>query len=194
MQYLGLLGPKLKISVVYTPGSGGGAMPTGLKETSSLIVISASVTQSALGAFTDEQVSLQLNPLDNEVFIIYGIDIDAQAPSLVPGAQTLVTASVSSTSRTTVGSLADNNVLASTRIDTQDSGVTAVTNQFSSDSAPGTQLDYIGILATNDFFVNIDAGANNLTPRFANARLWGVRAKASSSIYAALVQSELLSQ
>jgi hypothetical protein len=169
-------------------------MPTGLKPTSSLIVISASVTQSALGAFTAEQVSLQLNPLDNEVFVIYGIDIDAQAPSLIAGQQTLNTASVSTTSRTSVGSIGDNNVLANARIDTQDVGGSAVTNQYSSDSAPGTMLEYIGILATNDFFLNIDAGANNLSPRVANCRIWGVRSRASSSIYAALVQSELLSQ
>ena len=168
-------------------------MPRGLKETSSLITISASVTETAPGTFTTNKVDLQLNPLDNEVFIIYGIDIDAQAPSLIPGASTLNTVSISTVARTSVGGISNNNVLAAARIETQDSGVTAVTNQYSSDSAPATQLEYLGILATNDFFVNILGSAANLTARFGAVRLFGVRARADSSIYAALVQSELLS-
>ena len=52
-------------------------MPKGLKETSSLIAISAKVTETAANTFTSQRVDLQLNPLDNEVFIVYAIDLDA---------------------------------------------------------------------------------------------------------------------
>ena len=55
-------------------------MPKGLKETSSLITISSQVTESAANTFTSQQVDLQLNPLDNEVFIVYAIDLDLQQP------------------------------------------------------------------------------------------------------------------
>jgi hypothetical protein len=168
-------------------------MPTGLKETSSLIVISQGLTESAVGTFTSERVALQLNPLDNEVFIIYGIDIDAEAPDLVTGIETRSLASVSTVQRTSVGAISASNVLASARIATQSDGVSSVTNEYKSDSAPGTQLEYVGILATNDFYLNI-LGQGNVGTKFAACRLWGVRARASSSIYAALVQSELLSQ
>jgi len=168
-------------------------MPRGLKETSSLITISASATETAPGTFTSEKVDLQLNPLDNEVFIVYGIDIDTQAPSLITGATTLSTASISTVARTSVGGISNNNVMAAARIETQDSGVTAVTNQYASDSAPSTQLEYLSVIATNDFYINILGSAANLTSRFAAVRLFGVRARADSSIYAALVQSELLS-
>jgi hypothetical protein len=167
-------------------------MPRGLKETSSLITISASVTESAAGVFTSNKVDLQLNPLDNEVFIIYSIDINAEAPDLVTGIETRTLASVSSVERTSVGDISGNNVLASARIATQSDGVSAVTNEYQSDSVPATQLDYIAVLATNDFYVNI-LGQGNVGTKFVSCRLFGVRARADSSIYAALVQSELLS-
>jgi len=167
-------------------------MPKGLKETSSLITISSIVAESAASTFTSERVDLQLNPLDNEVFVVYGIDIDASPPDLVPGATTQVNASVSTTARTSVGGINSSNVLANAKITTQDNGVTAITNEFSSDSAPSSQLEYLAIIATNDFFLNI-IGANNAGVKAASARLYGVRARADSSVYAALVQSELLS-
>jgi len=168
-------------------------MPKGLKETSSIIVISASVEETAPNTFTSAQVDLQLNPLDNEVFIVYGIDLDLEAPDLVAGAVTLSQGSVSTTARTSVGSLASSNVLAQSRIETQDNGVSAVTNQYSSDSAPSTMLEYLGIIATNDFFLNVQGSAANPSPMNLNARIYGVRARADANIFSALVQSELLS-
>lgn len=167
-------------------------MPKGLKETSQIITISASVTETAANTFTTQQVDLQLNPLDNEVFVVYAIDLDVEAPDLVAGADTVTRASLSTTARTSVGGLADSNVLAAGRIETQEFGGAAVTNEFKSDSAPSTQLEYLGIIATNDFFINI-IGQANTSAKLLNARIYGVRARADSSVYAALVQSELLS-
>ncbi len=167
-------------------------MPRGLKETSSIIAISASVEETAANTFTSAQVDLQLNPLDNEVFVVYGVDLDTQEPELIPGSASSVRTSLSTTRRTSVGGLADANVMAAGRIVTQEGPAGAVTNQFSSDSAPSTQLEYLGIIATNDFFLNIQ-GDNNANSKLMQARLYGVRAKADASVYAALVQSELLS-
>lgn len=167
-------------------------MPKGLKETSQIIAISSSVTESAANTFTSQQVDLQLNPLDNEVFIVYGIDIDNEEPDLVPATVTVSRASISTTSRTTVGGLADSNVMAASRIVTQEAGGAGVTNDYASDSAPSTQLEYLGIIATNDFFLNIQ-GNNNTSAKLMQARVYGVRARADASVYAALVQSELLS-
>ena len=75
-------------------------MPKGLKETSSLIQISALVVESAVNTFTQQQVDLQLNPLDNEVFVVYAIDINAGNPDLNANLASATFASVSTTSRT----------------------------------------------------------------------------------------------
>jgi len=167
-------------------------MPRGLKETSSIIVIGAKVTESAANTFTAQQVDLQLNPLDNEVFVVYGVDLDLIEPNLVPGTDTALNCSISTTSRSSVGGLSDSNVLATNRIEIQSAGGETVRGQFSSDSGPATQLEYLAIISTNDFFLNIE-GSNNAIGRAASCRLYGVRARADASIYAALVQSELLS-
>lgn len=167
-------------------------MPRGLKETSSIITIGASVVETGPNTFTTSRVDLQLNPLDNEVFIVYGIDLDLAEPNLVPGLTTANNASLSTTTRTTVGGLQDSNVMASNRIQVQSAGGETSRGQFSSDSSPATQLDYLAIISTNDFHLNIE-GTGNTLARSMIARVYGVRAKADASVYAALVQSELLS-
>ena len=57
---------------------------------------------------------------------------------------------------------------------------------------PPANLDYIGIIATNDFFVQVK-GTGNTAAKAVNGKLYGYRARASADIYAALVQSEVLS-
>ena len=169
-------------------------MPKGLKETSSLIAIGASVTESAAGTFTSAKVDMQLNPLDNEVFVVYAVDIDLEAPELIANSATLTRASISTTERTSVGGIENSNVLAASRIETQDNGGTsAVTNEYKSDSTPATQLEYLGIIATNDFYLNVLGSAGHAAAKTMSARVYGVRARADASVYAALVQSEVLS-
>ena len=167
-------------------------MPKGLKETSSIITIGASVTESAANTFTSQQVDLQLNPLDNEVFVVYGVDLDLLDPNMIVGTDTAVLGSVSTTTRTTVGTIANSNVLAHNRITLNEAGGQFTRSAFASDSVPTSQLPYLAIIATNDFFLNIQ-GTNNTSARQMSARVYGVRARADASVYAALVQSELLS-
>ena len=167
-------------------------MPKGLKETSSIIMIGATAVESAPGAFTSSRVDLQLNPLDNEVFVVYSIDLDGKTPELIPATNTQCKLSVSTTARTSVGSIANSNVIAQLATVVQEAGGAAVLNSKVAGETPPAMLEYIGIIATNDFFVNIQ-GTGNTLARSGSVRLYGVRAKADSSIYAALVQSELLS-
>tara|TARA_R100000734_G_C3303133_1_gene93633 strand:+ start:48 stop:563 length:516 start_codon:yes stop_codon:yes gene_type:complete len=168
-------------------------LPKGLKMTSSLITISEGLTESAANTFTSEKVDLQLNPLDNEVFVVYAINIDSRPPDLVTNTKTQTQASVSTTARTDVGSIANNNVMASQTIECINVEDTVASfYEFSAGDTPSSLLPYVGIIATNDFFINLQ-GAGNNAAKVTAVRVYGVRARAESSIYAALVQSELLS-
>ena len=69
-------------------------------------------------------------------------------------------------------------------------GVPFTTGFF--ETPTGVGLDYIGIIATNDFFVQV-AGTGNTSAKAVNGKLYGYRAIANADIYAALVQSEVLS-
>ena len=87
-------------------------MPKGLKQTSGLITVSFKVDESAPNTFTEQIVDLQLNPLDNEVFVVQAIDMDPSPPDNLIGLNTACDSSLSTVSRATVGSLGDTNVLA----------------------------------------------------------------------------------
>lgn len=171
-------------------------MPKGLKATSSPIQISANATEGGPNTFATEEIQITLNVLDNEVFVITQVNIDVDAPDLISGTTSQVSASLSTTRRTTVGSIAQQNVVASARREivmaassTGDGGIA-----FDREDPLFAALDqdYLGICATNNMFLNIQ-GLNNGNPKVVQCRVYGFRATADSSTYAALVQSELLS-
>jgi hypothetical protein len=167
-------------------------MVAGLKETSSIIAIGFTATETAANTFTQATVDLQLNPLDNEVFVVYAVDLDTSPPDAVAGTNTSVFTSVSTTGRTSVGNLSNSNVIASGSNQIRGGIADGVGFSAASTDAPPTTLPYLAIISTNDFSVQI-AGVNNTSAKAVSGRLYGVRATASASIYAALVQSELLS-
>lgn len=170
-------------------------MPKGLKETSSLIGIGFDITETAANTFIQDRVDLQLNPLDNEVFIVYAIDLDPTAPDVTAGTNTATSASLTTTSRTAVSNLGDSACLANIVLNIRmDAGsVEGVPFTRGSHESPATQLDYLGIISTNDFFVQLQ-GTGNGNPKGVSGRVYGVRARADASVYAALVQSEVLTQ
>jgi len=165
----------------------------GLKPTSSPIQISSSVTEPAPGAFVSQQIDLTLNVLDNEVFVVTQINIDIDAPDNLPLA-TAVQSTVSTTRRTTVGSIADQNVLgaAAREILGAPPAISAVAFDREDPLFAALEVDYLGIIATNNAFLNL-VGTNNGNIKQARCRIYGFRATATASVYAALVQSELLS-
>jgi len=157
---------------VYLPPDSGKSMPTGLKTTSSPIQISSKVTESAANAFTN---------------------LDVDAPDAAVGVTTLVDASISSTARTAVGDISNSNVIASAnRSIIGLAGNTGYAFDREDPLFSAISEDYLAIVATNNMFLNIQGTANG-NAKSVRVRVYGYRASASSSVYAALVQSELLS-
>jgi len=169
-------------------------MPKGLKQTSSLIVIGARVTESAPNTFTQTSIDLQLNPLDNEVFVVQAVNLDAQAPDAIAATDTAVQISLTTTSQTTTPNLSQTPVLAASAREIRAAGYVdgGVGFEHTSLETPPSSLEYIGIISTNDFFLQI-VGGGNATAKVGNAKVYGYRARAEASVYAALVQSEVLS-
>lgn len=172
-------------------------MPTGLKQTSSPVAIGFSATETAPNTFQESQIDLNLSPLDREVFVVLSVNLNVTRPDGIATTDTSSSAALSTTSQAAAGrvpDLSNSNVIA--RIDSAitsagyvDSGV-GFTN--SSAETPATNLDYIGIIATNDFFVQVE-GFQNTGVKRATGKLYGYRATANADIFAALVQSEVLS-
>jgi len=171
-------------------------MPKGLKQSSSIIVVGARVVESAQNTFTEERVDLQLNPLDNEVFVVLGVNLDVGAPDLKAGGNSSTIMTMTTTSQTDLPTLNETAVLAKAekaiRGDSDTSDVAVAFQEQFAETPPSSMLEYIGIIATNDFFLQIQ-GNTNSTAKTGSAKVYGYRAVADASTYAALVQSEVLS-
>jgi len=167
-------------------------MPKGLKQTSSLITIGFQVDESAPDTFTQGGVDLQLNPLDNEIFVVIAADLNIGSPNTITGVNTQLQAALTSTSRTALPNLSDSACIAVTNKTIRSDPIAAVSFQDHSMETPPAMLEYIAIIATNDFFVQVQ-GTNNGTAKSVSGKLYGYRARADASVYAALVQSEVLS-
>jgi len=167
-------------------------MPTGLKATSSIVAIGFSTTESGANTFTEGSVDLNLSPLDREVFVVMAVDMDPITPDMVPGSNTAVGCSLTTTSQSSVVNLGNANCLATGALNIRSSGVTAVSFTRQAAESPSSQLDYLGIIATNDFFVQI-TGTANAGAKSVSGKVYGYRARATADIFAALVQSEVLS-
>ena len=169
-------------------------MPTGLKTSSSVVAIGFNTTEPTPNTFTQASVDLNLSPLDREVFVVLAINLDPFAPEAIAGTDTRVSSSLTTTSQTAVVELSNSNCLAHGSRLIRAAGFVDGGCAFDTVGleTPPANLDYIGIIATNDFFVQIEGGGNT-TPKLVNGKLYGYRAQASADIYAALVQSEVLS-
>lgn len=169
-------------------------MPTGLKQSSSVVSIGFNSTETAANTFTQASVDLNLSPLDREVFVVLAINLDPFAPDGLAGLDTRVSSSLTTTSQTGVVELSNSNCLAHGSRLIRGAGYvdTGVAFDTVGIETPPATLEYIGIIATNDFFVQVE-GNGNATAKQVNGKLYGYRAVASADIYAALVQSEVLS-
>jgi len=182
------------LSLLYTPHYTGMAMPKGFKPTSSTIIISGTVTETAINTLITETVNLSLNTLDQEVFVVTAINLDFSAPDLVAATNTIVRGSISVTDIGSFGSIGDPNVIAAGRLDIRSTAPTAAVGFMQmAGEAPQGELDYIALISTSNFHVQV-VGSNNIAVKGMGWRVWGYRAKVTDAgIYAALVQSELLS-
>lgn len=166
----------------------------GFKQTSELIAISFGNAESAANTFTEEEIALQLDVLNNEIFVVQAVDLNAAPPDAVNGTNTNMVCQVSSTTQSGIGSLAVTNIIAISERSIRAAGYVNSGVAFShfSGETPDSNLEYVALIATNNFFFSLK-GTDNLTAKSGSGRLWGYRARADASTYAALVQSEVLS-
>lgn len=169
-------------------------MPTGLKQTSSTVAIGFSLAETAPNTFTQLQVDLNLSPLDREVFVIQAINLDPEAPDAIAATNTATNAALTATRQTAVGNLGDSNTMAVSQLRIAAAGFVdgGVGFQQQSLETPPSSMEYIGIIATSDFFVQVE-GSANLVGKGVSGKMYGYRATANADVFAALVQSEVLS-
>jgi len=170
-------------------------MAKGLKQSSSVVSIGFAIAESAANTFTETSVDLNMSPLDREVFVVLAVNLDNDFPDAVPGVDTQVRSAMTTTSQDAMPNLGISNCLVRTtdaiKAEAAPGSASVSFSQQALETPPST-LEYIGIIATNDFFIQTQ-GTGNLAAKGTAGKLYGYRATATADIYAALVQSEVLS-
>jgi len=166
-------------------------MVKGLTKPTSSIAIGFALVESAANTFTQNSVDMNLSPLDREVFVVTSINLDPLPPDCIVNTNTRVRTSVTTTSQTSTQDLDNSNCLATSNIFIRANAATNVLYASVAEQPPAT-LEYLGIIATSDFFIQITGDANT-SAKGVTGKLHGYRAVADSSIYSSLVQSEVLS-
>ena len=87
-------------------------MPTGLKQSSSVVSIGFEAVETAANTFTQSSIDLNLSPLDREVFVVLAVNLDPATPDLTGGVDSFVSTSLCTTSQTAVQNLSNTNCLA----------------------------------------------------------------------------------
>jgi len=165
----------------------------GFKKTSDLIAISFGVVTTAANTYTQEEVALQLDVLNNEIFVVLAADLNLAKPDITGGTNSSVSGAISSTTQTALPTLSNTNTIATAELSIRSDapGSQVAFQQAANESYTGA-LDYVALIATNNFFVQVD-GDGNTGNKSCRGRVYGYRARADASTYAALVQSEVLS-
>ncbi len=166
-----------------------------LKRSSQPFEISALVTETGPNTYTQQKIDLQLNPLDNEILMVHAVDLQIDSPDAIAGINTSVSAALTKTSKTAIARIDQGDTIAASNHEIRaagfvDGGV-GFMNRSTADTPPA-DLDYVSIIATSDMFLQV-IGGGNLAGKSARVRVYCTRAIADASTYAALVQSELLS-
>jgi len=177
--------------LLYTLSAVGMFMAAGLKRTSSDFFVSASITESAANTFTTQEITLPLNSLDREVFVITGIILDPGTPNSIALTQTTSNVTLSRQLPTAIEGIAEFNTIALSA-ESINGGVGEF-DYFSKtygNQITDTGADYIDVVATPNMFLAV-LGANNVNPMVSEVRVFGYRAKAEVSVYSALIASEL---
>ena len=165
----------------------------GFKKSSGVIAVSGRIEESGVNTFTETEIDLALDALNNEVFVVLAIDSDLSPPDFIPGTNSQALMQLSTTRQLDISGIESTNVMTRNErvIQSPAAGSTA-TWEHRAGEQPQAVLDYLQIISTPSFYAQIE-GVNNTNPMACAFRVWGYRAKADSATYAALVQSEVLS-
>ena len=166
----------------------------GFKKTSDLIAVSFGVAETVANTYVQDEIALQLDVLNNEIFVVLAVDLNCSPPDALPATDTNVQGALSSTSQAAMSFLSNTNTIATTERTIRAAGYADGGVGFShfSGETPTGDVDYVALIATNNFFVSVK-GTNNAGLKSMAGRLWGYRARADANTFSALVQSELLS-
>jgi len=162
-----------------------------LKKNTEIMNLGGAVTEAAPNTFTQAEISLPLDSLSREVFVVTDVWVDASLPETIPATNTSCQVQVTRTSQTSIINCDDPDL-----IGLRAEHILGGVGEFSyADSrfpgfVDGSGKEPISIIATPNFFVAVQGG-NNVAIKQGNVRLTGFRAVADSAVYSALLAEQI---
>ena len=170
-------------------------MPKAYKITSDPFFVNGSLTQSGVDVFTQEEISLPLDSLNQEGIIVHAVYWTSSEPGRIPNLPSHVNMQLTSTSQT--GTVNANNANLISRRELIITGGAAEFSgphvvDFIGSESPYTEADNLMIIATDNVFLGVGS-INQTATKSAFFRMVCSRVKLTSSAYAAMVTNELSS-
>ena len=181
--------------VVYTPALIPVTMPKAYKVTSDPFFVNGNLTQSAIDTYTQLEISMPLDSLNQEGIVVHAVYWTSSEPSSAPGASSKLNMQLCSTSQTGITN-ANNANLISRRELVITGGVAEFSGphvlDFIGSTGPYQEQDNLMLIATDNVFLAVDSLAQ-LATKSVHFRMVCSRIKLTSSAYAAMVTNELSS-
>lgn len=170
-------------------------MASAYKVTSDPFFVNGNVTQTIVDTYTQVEISLPLDSLNQEGILVHGVYWTAFEPDSIAGAQSSVNMQVTATSKDSIVSANDANLVSRREViitggAAEFSGPHVV--DFIGSGAPYQTDDNLMLVATDNLFLGFNS-ANQAGLKGAFVRVICSRVKLTASAYAALVTNELSS-
>ena len=179
----------------YTPCTCAPTMPKAYKVTSDPFFVNGNLTQSAIDTFTELEISMPLDSLNQEGIVVHAVYWTSSEPSSIPNASSKLNMQLTSTSQ--AGIVNANNANLISRRELVITGGAAEFSgphvlDFIGSVSPYTEADNLMLVATDNVFLGVDS-INQLATKTGFFRMVCSRIKLTSSAYAAMVTNELSS-
>jgi len=170
-------------------------MAAAYKITSDPFFVNGNVTQSAIDTYTQVEISLPLDSLQQEGILVHAVYFMATEPHAVPNASSTVNLQLTSTSKAAAVSANDANLIAR-----RESVITGGAAEFSGphihdfigSDGPYQITDNLMLVATDNVFFACFSN-NQIAPHSGTFRMVCSRIRLTASAYAAMVTNELSS-
>lgn len=163
--------------------------------TSDPFFVNGNVTTDVAGTFTQTQISLPLDSLNQEGILVHAAYFTSSEPDNTPNTLSSVNLQVTSTSKTAMVGANDANLIAKRQMFVN-GGAAEFSGPHVQDligaTGPYQESDNLGLVATDDLFFACFA-FGNAAAKSGQVRLVCSRIKLTASAYAALVTNELSS-
>jgi len=170
-------------------------MPKAYKVTSDPFFVNGNLTQSAVDTYTQLEISMPLDSLNQEGIVVHAVYWTSAEPSSVPAASSKLNMQLTSTSQTGIVNANSANLISRREL-VITGGVAEFSGphvlDFIGSESPYQDADNLMLVATDNVFLAVDS-VNQAVVKTVFFTMVCSRIKLTSSAYAAMVTNELSS-